>query len=210
MSMLEVSGCNILPDVSTDGTQGQSVDSSPNSFGQIRGYVRMITLTMTIGKSSKSQTIWINFTVVKGDTPCNMLLGQPTLNTLRVVFSMFHLSLKFPTLVGVAEINSNVRIARECYLATIQAVSSASLTSQTLPQDASFSRLSFSRTLSADSVLTLYTTELPSFNRWLRLEIRDEVEEVALDLEHLDHVIQIGRSLTDETRNALISILQEF
>lgn len=79
---------------------------------------RMITLMTTIGKFSKSQTIHVNFTVVKTDTPCNMLLGRPTPNVLRAIFSIYHLSLKFPTPNGVAKITSNVREATECYLAT--------------------------------------------------------------------------------------------
>ena len=51
-----------------------------------------------------------------------MLIGRSTLNALRVVYSTYHLSFKFSTPVEVVEVSSDVNAARECYLATIQAV----------------------------------------------------------------------------------------
>ncbi|XP_071928050.1 uncharacterized protein [Coffea arabica] len=62
------------------------------------------------------------FAVVKADSPYNMLIGRSTLNALRVVYSTYHLSFKFSTPVEVVEVSSDVNAARECYLATIQAV----------------------------------------------------------------------------------------
>nr|XP_027090363.1 uncharacterized protein LOC113711395 [Coffea arabica] len=81
----------------------------------------MVTLMVTIGRHPRCRTVPVSFTVVKADSPYNMLIGRPTLNALRAVYSTYHLSLKFPTPAGVAEVSSDMGTARECYLATIQA-----------------------------------------------------------------------------------------
>ncbi|XP_071933931.1 uncharacterized protein [Coffea arabica] len=83
----------------------------------------MVTLTVTIGRHPRSRTIPVNFAVVKADSPYNLLLGRPTLNALHAVYSTYHLSFKFPTPAGVAEVSSDICAARECYLATLQAAS---------------------------------------------------------------------------------------
>nr|XP_027120400.1 uncharacterized protein LOC113737356 [Coffea arabica] len=58
---------------------------------------------VTIGRHPRCRTIPVNFAVVKADSPYNMLIGRPTLNALRVVYSTYHLSFKFLTPAGVAE-----------------------------------------------------------------------------------------------------------
>nr|XP_027067492.1 uncharacterized protein LOC113693114 [Coffea arabica] len=81
----------------------------------------MVTLMVTIGCHPRCRTVLVSFAVVKADSPYNMLIGRPTLNALRAVYSTYHLSFKFSTPAGVAEVSSDVGAARECYLATIQA-----------------------------------------------------------------------------------------
>lgn len=112
----------------------------------------MIVLTITIGKFPRSRILQVNFTVVKTDTPYNILHGRPTLNTLRVIFLTYHLSLKFPTPHGVFEVTSNVREARECYLGIMQPASSAALSGEPYNKDNTGSS---SRSLKRDSVLVL-------------------------------------------------------
>nr|XP_027123348.1 uncharacterized protein LOC113740056 [Coffea arabica] len=82
----------------------------------------MVNLMVTIGRHPRCRTVPVSFAVVKADSPYNMLIGRPTLNALRAVYSTYHLSFKFPTPAGVAEVSSDVGAVRECYLATIQAV----------------------------------------------------------------------------------------
>ncbi|XP_071920730.1 uncharacterized protein [Coffea arabica] len=63
----------------------------------------MVALTVTVGRHPRCRTIPVNFVVVKADSPYNLLLGRPTLNALRVVYSTYHLNFNFPTPAGVAE-----------------------------------------------------------------------------------------------------------
>ncbi|XP_027083887.1 uncharacterized protein [Coffea arabica] len=79
----------------------------------------MVTLMVTIGRHPRCRTVPVSFAMVKADSPYNMLIGRPTLNALRAVYSTYHLSFKFPTPAGVAEVSSDVGAARKCYLATI-------------------------------------------------------------------------------------------
>lgn len=173
-----------------DGAKRWSANPRLNSAGRIWGHVvypeGMITLTTTIGKSPKSRTIQVNLTIVKVDRPYNMLLGRPILNALKAIISTYNLSLNFLTPARVTEINNNVRMLRECYLATMQAAFLANLSSRTLPQDPNFSGLSSSGTQWEDSALTLDTIEPRYLERLQRLETGDEVEEMMLNYKHLD------------------------
>ncbi|XP_027178054.1 uncharacterized protein LOC113777217 [Coffea eugenioides] len=104
----------------------------------------MVSLMVTIGRHPRCRTVPVSFTVVKTDSPYNMLIGRPTLNVLRVVYSTYHLSFKFPTPAGVAEVSSDVNAAGECYLATIQAA--------VTPQTASKAEEKRPAVLSIDSI----------------------------------------------------------
>nr|XP_027118612.1 uncharacterized protein LOC113735828 [Coffea arabica] len=80
----------------------------------------MITLMVTVGVSPKCRTIPVNFAVVKEPSSYNMILGRPTLNALRTVCSTLHLSMKFPTPEGVAEVLGDPEVTRACYIATLK------------------------------------------------------------------------------------------
>ena len=68
----------------------------------------MVTLMVTVGHHPRCRTIPVNFIVVKIDSPYNLFMGRPTLNTLRAVYSTYHLSFKFSTSAGIAEVSSDV------------------------------------------------------------------------------------------------------
>ena len=51
----------------------------------------------------------------------NAILGQPTLNSWKVVTSTYHLMIKFPTDYKVGELCGNQVAARECYIAMFEA-----------------------------------------------------------------------------------------
>lgn len=137
----------------------------------------MITLGITIRRYPLCRTISINFVVVKIESPYNMLLGWPTLNAFRAIFLSYHVSFKFPTPVGIVKVTSNVRDARECYLATMQVVSLAdassaielSIDSATTPAQETSSEFC--------SGHTEHRHERPRF------EIGDQVEKFVLCLE---------------------------
>ncbi|XP_071939298.1 uncharacterized protein [Coffea arabica] len=80
----------------------------------------MITLMVTVGQAPKCRTVPVNFVVVKQSSPYNVFLGRPALNALRAIPSTFHLSVKFPTPGGIAEVHGDPEVARACYLATLR------------------------------------------------------------------------------------------
>ncbi|XP_027075705.1 uncharacterized protein [Coffea arabica] len=71
----------------------------------------VVTLMVTVGCHPRCRTVPVSVTMVKADSPYNMLIGRPTLNALRAVYSTYYLSFKFPTPAGVAEVISDANAA---------------------------------------------------------------------------------------------------
>ncbi|XP_071916083.1 uncharacterized protein [Coffea arabica] len=155
----------------------------------------MVTLTVTVGCHPRCRTLPVNFVVVKADSPYNLLLGRPTLNALRAVYFTYHLSFKFPTPAGVAEVSSDVCAARECYFATLQAAS---------PSTSSARSEKRSDILSIDCIDSQHTVK-PQ-----RLETGDEVEEIPLDLMNPNQTIRVGICLPDLIKRGMVNLLREY
>ncbi|XP_027120344.2 uncharacterized protein [Coffea arabica] len=155
----------------------------------------MVTLTVTVGCHPRCRTIPVNFVVVKADSPYNMLLGRPTLNALRAVYSTFHLSFKFPTSAGVTEVSSDVCAARECYLVTLQAA---------FPSTSDRRSEKMSDILSIDCIDPQQTVKLQ------RLETGDEVEEIPMDPTNPDQMIRVGICLPDSVKKGMVDLLREY
>ena len=51
----------------------------------------------------------------------NAILGRPTLNSWKAVTSTYHLMIKFPTDYRVGKLCGNQVVARECYIAMLEA-----------------------------------------------------------------------------------------
>ncbi|XP_071928220.1 uncharacterized protein [Coffea arabica] len=154
----------------------------------------MVSLMVTIGRHPRCRTVHVSFAVVKADSPYNMLIGRPTLNALRAVYSTYHLSFKFPTLAGVAEVSSDVNAARECYLATIQAA--------VAPRAASKAEEKRPAVLSIDSIDPQKAGKLG------KLEPGNEVEQVVLDDSRPDQVVQVGAGLPSPLKEEMICLIK--
>ncbi|XP_027158506.1 uncharacterized protein LOC113760135 [Coffea eugenioides] len=155
----------------------------------------MVSLMVTIGRHPRCRTIPINFAVVKADSPYNMLIGRPTLNALRAVYSTYHLSFKFSTPEGVAEVSSDVGTARECYLATIQ----AAVTPRPSPRSEE----------KRPAVLSIDCIDPQKAGEPNRLEPGDEVEQVVLDKAKPDQVVQVGAGLPSPLKEEMISLIKD-
>ncbi|XP_071928199.1 uncharacterized protein [Coffea arabica] len=155
----------------------------------------MLTLMVTIGRHPRCRTVPVSFAVVKADSPYNMLIGRPTLNALRAVYSTYHLSFKLPTSAGVAEVSSDVGAARECYLATIQAA--------VTPRPSPRSEEKRPAVLSIDCI-DPQKAEEPN-----RLEPGDEVELVVVDEAKPDQVVQVGAGLPPPLKEEMISLIKD-
>ena len=141
----------------------------------------MIRLTVTSGRHPQCQTIPSKFVVIKADSPYNLIVRRPTLNALRVMYSTYHLIFKYPMPAGIAEVSSDVCAARECYLATLQVVSSSTIGPKTEG--------------TRSNILSIDCIDPRHSRKPQRLEAGDEIEEVPLDPLTADQTIRIGTNL---------------
>ena len=66
-----------------------------------------IQLVLTLGDLPCQATITIRFLIVDTPSAYNMLLGRPSLNTIRAIPSAYHMVIKFPTINGVGIVRGN-------------------------------------------------------------------------------------------------------
>ncbi|XP_074328017.1 uncharacterized protein LOC141665929 [Apium graveolens] len=75
-----------------------------------------IRLPCTLGESPLSVTKMLEFKVLNQESSHNVLLGRPFLREMRVIISIHHLTIKFPTPNGVGTIKGSQYDSRECYM----------------------------------------------------------------------------------------------
>ena len=85
--------------------------------------VGVITLPLTMGEYPKESCIMADFLVIDQPSAFNVVLGRPSLRALKVITSIYHLLIKFPTPNEVGQVRGNQEEVRSCYN---QAVRSAS------------------------------------------------------------------------------------
>nr|XP_027122134.1 uncharacterized protein LOC113739086 [Coffea arabica] len=144
----------------------------------------MITLMVTVGQAPKCRTIPVNFVVVKQQSSYNVFLGRPALNALRTIPSTLHLSVKFPTPGGIAEVHGDPEVARAFYLATLR-----------WPEK-----------------VVVQTTCLEPYipgDETQQVSTQDEIEEFPLREERPDQVLRIGALLPAEEKEGLKALLRE-
>ena len=79
-----------------------------------------IQLVLTLGDPSCQATTAVRFLIVDAPSTYNILLGKPSLNTVRAIPSAYHMVIKFPTTNGIGMVRGNQRIAKECYSASMK------------------------------------------------------------------------------------------
>ena len=77
-------------------------------------------LVLTLGDPSCQATITVRFLIMDAPSAYNILLGRPSLNSMRAIPSAHHMVIKFPTANGVGMVRGYQRIDRECYLASMK------------------------------------------------------------------------------------------
>ena len=165
-------------------------------FGEYVVYPEeMVTLMVTVGRHSRCRTVPINFAVVKADYPYNLLIGRPTLNTLKAVYSTCHLNFKFPTSAGIIEVSSDICSARECYLATMQAAANPGAEPNTA--------------MKRSNVLSIDCINAHETGNHGRLETGDEIEKVILDTQKSGQIIRVGTSLLSPLKEEMINLFRE-
>nr|XP_027088503.1 uncharacterized protein LOC113709849 [Coffea arabica] len=145
----------------------------------------MITLQVTVGVAPRCRTIPVNFAVVKEPSSYNMILGRPTLNALRAVCSTLHLSMKFPTSDGVAEVLGDPEVARACYIATLKGKEKL-----------------VAQTICLESWEPLEKGE--------RLETDEGLAELPVQPDRPERTVKVGAGLGELIRSSLESLLEEY
>ncbi|XP_074327541.1 uncharacterized protein LOC141665455 [Apium graveolens] len=88
-------------------------------YGFISGpmcIVGRVKLPVTLGDEPLSTTQMEEFMVGNEDISYNAIIGRPLLKDMRVITSIYHLSLKFLTPNGVGCVRGNQSQSRECYV----------------------------------------------------------------------------------------------
>ena len=80
----------------------------------------LIQLVLTLGDPPCQATTVVRFLIVDAPSAYNLLLGRPSLNTIRAIPSAYHMVIKFLTTNGVGMVQGNQRVARECYSASMR------------------------------------------------------------------------------------------
>ncbi|XP_052172226.1 uncharacterized protein LOC127788156 [Diospyros lotus] len=79
----------------------------------------IIQLPLTVGRGSRTSRVMLDILVADVPSAYNMILGRSGLNALRAIPSTYHMMMKFPTDRGTGEVWGDLRLARECYMASI-------------------------------------------------------------------------------------------
>ena len=72
-----------------------------------------VQLVLTLGDPPCQATTTVRFLIVDAPSAYNMLLGRPSLNTIRVIPSAYHMVIKFLTANGVGMVRGNQCVAKE-------------------------------------------------------------------------------------------------
>ena len=133
------------------------------------------------GRPPSQATITVRFLIVDAPSAYNMLLGRPSLNTIRAIPSAYHMVIKFPTANGVGMVRENQRVARECY----------------------------STSMKQKMVDNIYIDELDMQDEVsTRPAPSEELEPVQLENQP-EHLVYIGSKLAKEVRSLLIHFLKQ-
>ena len=64
---------------------------------------------------TQTSTVLANFLVVDAPSTINRIIGRPLLKDLKAASSIYHLTMKFPTVEGIGEVRGEQYDSRECY-----------------------------------------------------------------------------------------------
>ena len=67
----------------------------------------------------EGKEVMVTFIVVRSFSPYTTILGRPWIHAMGAVLSTLHVKVKFPTEQGVAIVQGNQQVARQCLIAAI-------------------------------------------------------------------------------------------
>nr|GMD14743.1 uncharacterized protein LOC109190936 [Ipomoea batatas] len=141
-----------------------------------------ITLPVELGTPPHVREMHMEFVVVKVTCAHNLILGRPGLVGLGGLISMEHLRLKFHTVAGVGIVRGDQHLARKCYSTACEKL--------------------------MVGPLPVHTVE-PERERSTGPEPAVELEEIPLHPSRPDRCVRIGKGLTPELREQVMTVLEE-
>ena len=140
-----------------------------------------IQLVLTLGDPPCQATTTVRFLIIDAPSAYNVLLGRPSLNSIKAIPSSYHMVIKFPTTNGVGMVRGDQCVARECY----------------------------SVSMKQKAVDSIYVDELDMRDEVsTRPEPSEELEPIQLD-DHLEHLAYVGSKLAEDLRSLLIRFLKQ-
>ena len=82
----------------------------------------LIKLAMIIGEHPRVSTVMIEFLVVNCPSAFNEVIGRLLLKALKVMTSIYHLTMKFPTVEGTGQVRRSQYDSRGCYNKSLRLV----------------------------------------------------------------------------------------
>ena len=140
-----------------------------------------IQLMLTLGEPPCQATTTARFFIVDAPSTYNMLLGRPSLNTIKAIPSAYNMIIKFLTIHRVGMVRGDQRVARECYTASMK---------QRTVDNVDVDELDM-----RDEVLT-------------QPEPSEELEPVSLD-DDPEHLAYIGSKLAEDLKSLLTQFLRQ-
>ena len=146
----------------------------------------IIKLAVTLEEAHQMMTIMIDFLVVNRSSAFNRVLGKPLLKVLKAAMSIHCLRMKFPTMVGIVQVQGRHWDSRECYNLSLELAE----TKKELPQ-----KMEVERTNKGpmETNVDLHLQEDVSTTRPIK-----ELVEVQVDPNEPNHVIKISKELNKE------------
>ena len=140
-----------------------------------------IQLVLTLRDPPCQETMAVRFLVVDALSAYNMLLGRPSLNTIKAIPFAYHMMIKFPTISGVGMVRGDQCVARECYSASMK----------------------------QKAVDNIYLDDLDMRDEVnTRPEPSEELEPVPLD-DNPEHLAYIGSKLAEDLKSLLTHFLRQ-
>ena len=135
----------------------------------------------------------------------NIIIGRPTLNTIRAIVSTYHLAMKF--LVGdlVGKVRGNQAQSRQCYAMSTRVVEKHKMVNTIFHLE--------------DVETPLAPSNISHTFRELDLRVKEtekrgdpikELESIKLDDQHLEHTVQIGLQLPGSLQDQLVDFFKEY
>ena len=140
-----------------------------------------IQFVLTLGDPWCQATTTVRFLIVDAPSAYNVLLGKPSLNTIKAIPSAYHMVIKFPTTNGVGMVRGDQHVVRECYSASMK----------------------------QKAVDSIYVDELDMRDEVnTRPEPSEELEPTQLD-DHPEHLAYVGSKLAEDLISLLIHFLKQ-